>query len=97
MPASAPSPSCRSIRQSHHESINTENRTATINPTPKSSFRRFPCVNPKTAIGWPQAQEPQKEEDPDATSHHPLGDVTWRGKWLIFCAFCAFLRLNCFF
>ncbi len=29
-------------RRSRHESIHTENRTTTINPTPKSSFRRFP-------------------------------------------------------
>src|ERR1035437_7554636 len=28
-------------RRSHHETSHTENRTATINPTPKSSFRRF--------------------------------------------------------
>ena len=30
--------------RTRYETINTENRTATINPTPKSSFRRFPNV-----------------------------------------------------
>jgi hypothetical protein len=30
-------------RRSRHESSHTENRIATINPTPKSSFWRFPC------------------------------------------------------
>ena len=29
-------------RRSHHETIHTENRTATINPTPNFSCKRFP-------------------------------------------------------
>jgi hypothetical protein len=37
---------------SRHESIHTENRTATINPAPKSSFRRFPYVNWAGNSGW---------------------------------------------
>ena len=40
-------------RRSHHESIHTENRTATVNPTPKSSFRRVPfeCQKRETVTG----------------------------------------------